>query len=81
MITVMQWADFRLGRPASTEADFFEAKLAMIGGCRGCGATIAAYNAYPSRSGYWACADCIGDRGFSSCKEANKVEFPDERNP
>ena len=24
------------------------------------------YNAYPSTSGYWRCADCIGDDGFAT---------------
>ena len=28
---------------------------------RAASATIACYNAYPSTSGYWRCADCIGD--------------------
>lgn len=74
MITIMKLAEHRLGREASTETDFNEAGLAMIGGCRGCGATIAAYNAYPSRSGYWTCADCISD-GFRTVEEANAVIF------
>lgn len=40
--------------------------LAIFGGCLTCEASIAAYNAYPSRSGYWCCADCVGDFGFKT---------------
>jgi hypothetical protein len=36
------------------------------GGCQGCQASIAVYNAYPSTSGYWRCADCIGTDGFAT---------------
>ena len=38
----------------------------ILGGCQGCHATIAAYNAYPSTSGYWRCADCIGNDGYAT---------------
>lgn len=34
--------------------------LPFLGGCEGCEATIAAYNAYPSRSGFLRCDDCVG---------------------
>lgn len=78
-ITVMKWAEHRLGREASTEADFTEAGLQMMGGCRGCGATLAAYNAYPSKSGYWACGDCISYDGFGSCEEAESWRAQDQR--
>ncbi len=75
MISIIQWADFRLGREARTEADFQEAGLAMMGGCQSCGASIAAYNAYPSRSGYWRCADCIHEgNGFETCEEADAFD-------
>lgn len=40
----------------------------LMGGCVGCEASIACYNAYPSKSGYWKCEDCI-DEGFTSIRE------------
>ncbi len=43
--------------------------LPVLGGCEGCGATLAPYNAYPSVSGYLRCSDCIGDTGFDSWDE------------
>ena len=63
-LTILDIATAKLGRPARTGADFAEAGFAIMGGCAGCEASIAAYNAYPSTSGYWRCADCIGDDGF-----------------
>ncbi len=74
-ISIIQWADFRLGREARTEADFNEAGLAMMGGCRGCQASIAAYSAFPTKSGYWCCGDCLPDgAGFETCEEADAFE-------
>lgn len=49
--------------------------LAMLGGCEHCEASIAAYNAYPSRSGSWRCEDCIGDSGYDTAGEANRDIF------
>lgn len=46
--------------------DFDAADMAMTGGCQACAASIAAYNAYPSRTGFWLCRDCINDLGFDS---------------
>jgi hypothetical protein len=40
--------------------------LDMLGGCVVCEASIASYNGYPSKSGYWKCADDIGEDGFDS---------------
>jgi crotonobetainyl-CoA:carnitine CoA-transferase CaiB-like acyl-CoA transferase len=68
-LTVLQLAEYKLGRPAVTGADFEAAGLAMLGGCEDCHATVAAYNAYPSRSGYWRCAACIGDGGWTDLAE------------
>ena len=72
-VTVMEVAEAKLGRPATTSKDFDEAGLSMFGGGGPCGATIAAYNAHPSRSGYLKCSDCIGGDGFATTAEA--VEF------
>jgi hypothetical protein len=49
-----------------------------MGGCCKCEACIAAYNAYPSKSGYLKCGDCIGNDGFDMVEEANKAIFEDE---
>lgn len=70
MITIQQLAEYRLGREAKTGDDFYDAGFEILGGCQSCGASIAAYNAYPSKSGYWKCADCIGDDGWTSVEVA-----------
>lgn len=74
-ITILELATYRLGRDASTGADFEEAGLQIMGGCGGCGASLAAYNAYPSRDGYWRCSDCIEDDGWETVEEANAALF------
>ena len=38
--------------------EFERLGLPMVAGCQGCGETLGAYNAYPTRSGYVGCADC-----------------------
>jgi hypothetical protein len=45
-------------KPVYDGQDFLTAGVATIGGCQGCAATIACYNAYPSRTGYWRYAAC-----------------------
>lgn len=78
-ITILQLAEHRLGREAVTGSDFEEAGLPMLGGCQVCAATIAAYNACPSRSGYIRCAaGCIGDSGWTTVEEANRDIFEGE---
>jgi hypothetical protein len=52
-----------------TGADFEEAGVPMFGGCRGCAASLGGWNAYPTRSGYLACKDCVGDAGFGTVAE------------
>lgn len=74
-VSILDLAKHRLGRDPVTGADFAEAGLAIFGGCEDCGASIAAYNAYPSRTGYWRCEDCIGDLGFATVEEANAAIF------
>ena len=49
-----------------TAEDCLASGVDILGGCQGCHATIAAYNAYPSTSGYWRCADCIGTSGYAT---------------
>jgi hypothetical protein len=50
-------------------AEFDRVGLPLFGGCQCCHASIAAYNAYPSQSGFLRCEDCIGDMGFNTVKE------------
>lgn len=44
-------------------------KLAIMGGCETCGESLAAYNGYPSKSGFWRCYECLGDLGFETTCE------------
>ena len=47
-------------------AEFDRLGLPMFGGCQHCGASIATYNAYPSKTGYLQCSNCIGNAGFEN---------------
>lgn len=79
-VTILEVAKHRLGRDPETGADFAEAGFQILGGCAVCGASIAAYNACPSRSGYWKCASgCIADDGWSTVEAACDAIFGDER--
>jgi hypothetical protein len=66
-ITILDYVKSVVG-----EKDFYTAEdclasgVDILGGCQGCQAAIACYNAYPSSSGYWRCADCIGQDGFAT---------------
>jgi hypothetical protein len=55
-------------------ADFEEHGFSIIGGCAGCGASLAAYNGHPSRTGWWLCSDCIGDSGFETTADFDNWE-------
>jgi hypothetical protein len=64
-------------------ADIAAVGLAILGGCCRCAATIAAYNAYPSKNGYWMCGDCIGEAGevgYATVEAADEAIFG-EREP
>lgn len=84
-VTILELARHRLsaigrtsgGEPARlTGVDFEAVELAILGGCELCGASIAAYNACPSRSGCWRCASgCIADEGYASVEEADRELF------
>lgn len=82
-VTIHELALYRLGLPTSTSelngAQFEEAGLAILGGCEVCGATLAAYNACPAKTGYWRCMnDCIGSEGWTDVREANMEIFGTE---
>jgi hypothetical protein len=49
--------------------------LPFMGGCQGCEATIACYNAYPSKTGYLRCHDCIATAGFDTAEDALRFIF------
>jgi hypothetical protein len=66
-ITILDYVKSVVGdKVLYTAEDCLASGVDILGGCQGCHATIAAYNAYPSTSGYWRCADCIGDDGFAT---------------
>ena len=78
-ITIAELADYRLGRKASTGQDFIDAELDIMGGCQVCGASLAAYNACPSKTGFWRCANgCIYNEGWETVEEANADIFESE---
>lgn len=83
MVTVMDLCLYRLGMdpdtPSMTYEEFQKASLPMMGGCQGCGATVAAYNSFPSTTGYLRCRDCIEDLGFKTVEEANQALFDGKR--
>ena len=74
-ISILQLAEYRLGRPATNGEDYEQAQLPMLGGCGGCHSTIACYNAYPSKTGMLRCADCIGDLGWDDPAAAAREIF------
>lgn len=74
-ITILDYVKSRAGeKDTYTPEDFYSNGVDMLGGCQRCEATIAAYNAYPSTSGYWRCADCIGNDGFTTVGEFTSYE-------
>ena len=66
-ITILDYVKSVVGdKDLYTAEDCLASGVDILGGCQACQATIACYNAYPSTSGYWRCADCIGDDGFAT---------------
>jgi hypothetical protein len=66
-ITILDYVKSVVGdKDFYTAEDCLISGVDIIGGCQSCAATIAAYNAYPSASGSWRCAECIGDTGFAT---------------
>ena len=80
-VTILDLATYILGRPAETGQDFLDAELPIMGGCEGCYASIAAYNAYPSHSGYLRCKDCISQDGFATVEQARAFIFGNRKMP
>src|SRR6516165_4103602 len=66
-ITILDYVKSVVGdKDLYTAEDCITSGVDILGGCQSCHATIAAYNAYPSTSGYWRCAGCIGETGFAT---------------
>jgi hypothetical protein len=66
-ITILDYVKSVVGeKDLYTAEDCLASGVDILGGCQGCQATIACYNAYPSTCGYWRCADCIGEDGFTT---------------
>ena len=66
-ITILDYVKSVVGdKDFYTAEDCLASGVDILGGCQGCQATIACYNAYPSTSGYWRCADCIGRTGYAT---------------
>jgi hypothetical protein len=80
-ITILELAVYRLGVEDAdqlTAGDFQRANLDILGGCEICHASIAAFTAYPSRSGFWRCQDCLGGDGYDTVGEANRAICGDD---
>jgi hypothetical protein len=75
-ITILDYVTSVVGQKDTyTDDDFFRNGVGILGGCQLCAATIVAYNAYPSTSGYWRCADCIGEDGFATVADFKARTF------
>ena len=73
-ITILDYVKSKVGEKESYSAsDFHSNGVEILGGCERCNATIACYNAYPSKSGYWRCAECIDEAGFGTVEEFEKT--------
>lgn len=50
--------------------EFDRLGLPMLSGCQRCGASLGPYGAYPSRTGYVQCGECLQDGlGFATVEE------------
>ena len=80
MITILELAQHR-GLKENESGGFggqafYDVGLDIMGGCAVCGASLAAYNACPSKHGVWMCEDiCIADDGWTNVKDANREIF------
>lgn len=66
---------------AMNGAEFDRVGLSIMGGCAVCGATLAAYNGYPSKSGYWNCRRCLCGSGWTDAAEADRDIFGESGSP
>jgi hypothetical protein len=76
-ITILDYVRYVVGdKDLYTAEDCLASGVDIMGGCQGCHAVIGCYNAYPSTSGYWRCADCIGESGFATVADFTAYEAP-----
>lgn len=59
---------------ALSSSHYEEANVPMVAGCQQCHATLSGSNAYPSRTGYIRCAECIGNSGYTLAAFAAEME-------
>ena len=73
-VTIWDVAEFRGVKEENgsvSGAEFERVGLPLMGGCECCHSSIAAYNAFPSKSGFIRCADCIGNAGWYDVAQAS----------
>lgn len=46
----------------------------IFGGCEVCEASIAAFNAHPTLTGFWRCSRCVSDVGFETVEQYEEFE-------
>lgn len=63
------------GGSSYSGGEYIRVGLPFMGGCERCQAQLAAYNAYPSKSGMLRCFDCIGSLGYETVEESNEDIF------
>jgi hypothetical protein len=74
-ITILDYVRAQAGeKDVYTGEDFARNGVDMLGGCKDCGATLGPYNAYPSKTGYWRCANCIRNLGYATVDEFRQAE-------
>jgi len=82
-VTILDLAKYR-GVKANddgsiTGGEFERVGLAIMGGCEVCGASIAAYNAYPCKTGYWRCSGCLSyELAWFDVKQADREIFGED---
>ena len=88
-VTILDCAVARGAKPDEdgniTMGDIEDVGLPFFGGCQVCHASIACFNAYPSKTNYLRCRSCIGSLGFATtdefetwCKQFDHDSPPDD---
>lgn len=79
-VTILELYRFRTGddRESIDAGSVERAGLPFMSGCEVCFASLACYNAHPSRSGFIRCRDCIADDGWVDVAEASRDIFDGE---
>jgi hypothetical protein len=73
MITILDVVISRLGqRDEYSKEDVERCGVPFFSGCQSCGSSLGPAQAYPSKTGFIRCTDCIDDLGFGSVGEFNR---------